>query len=281
MRDVTRRLTPIFLYAGLFSLAINLLLLAPPLYMLQVFDRVLSSRSQETLLMLTSAAVGALVLMALLDVLRARLLVAAAVALDRRLGPQVLDGLLAQTARLAGGQYANGLRDVNTLRGFLSGAGLLALFDAPWLPLFVVLIYLFHPVLGIVALAGAMVMLVLAFLNERLTRKRLDNAQAHARRAGRFIDDNVRNAEVVAALGMLPAVTKRWAQLNDVALREQAKVSSVGGTFSGLTKFCRQFIQLAMLGAGAFLVVSQDLTAGVMIAPPILLRRAPAPGETM
>src|SRR5688572_19828833 len=131
MRDLTARLRSLLLYAGLFSLAINLLLLAPPLYMLQVFDRVLSSRSQETLLVLTFAAIVALAVMALLDVLRARLLVAAGVALDRRLGPQVLDGLLAQTARLGSAAHLNGLRDVNTLRAFLSGAGLLALFDAP------------------------------------------------------------------------------------------------------------------------------------------------------
>jgi len=145
MRDLTARLKSLLLYAGLFSLAINVLLLAPPLYMLQVFDRVLSSRSEETLFMLTVAALAALLLMALLEVLRAMLLVAAGVALDRRLGPQVLDGLLAQTAKLGGAAHVTGLRDVNTLRACLTGAGLLALFDAPWLPLFVLLIYLFHP----------------------------------------------------------------------------------------------------------------------------------------
>jgi PrtD family type I secretion system ABC transporter len=281
MPDLTARLRSLLLYAGVFSLAINLLLLAPPLYMLQVFDRVLSSRSEETLVVLTVAALVALGFMALLDVLRARLLVAAGVVLDRRIGPQVLDGLLAQTAKLGGAAYLNGLRDVNTLRGFLSGAGLLAVLDAPWLPLFVGLIFLFHPLLGAVALAGAVLMVLLAFLNERLTKKHLEGAQAQARRAGRFIDANVRNAEVVAALGMLPAVTQRWARLNDGALREQVKVNSVGGTFSGLTKFARQFIQLAMLAAGAFLVVSQDLTAGLMIAATIILGRALAPVETL
>ena len=281
VRDLVSRLTPLFLYAALFSLAINLLLLAPPLYTLQVFDRVLSSSSRETLLVLTFAALVALALMALLDVLRARLLVAGGVLLDRRIGPQVLDGLLAQTAKLNGAAYLNGLRDVNTLRGFLGGAGLIALFDAPWLPLFVLLIFLFHPVLGAVALAGAVLMLLLAYLNERLTRYPLEHAQAQARRAGRFIDANVRNAEVVSALGMLQAVTQRWTHLNDGALREQAKLNSVGATFSGLTKFARQLVQLAMLAAGAFLVVAQDLTAGLMIAATILLGRALAPVESL
>ena len=281
MRDLVSRFRPFFLYAGLFSLAINLLLLVPPLYMLQVFDRVLASRSGETLLVLTIAAVTALVIMALLEVLRARLLAAAGAALDQSLGPRVLDGLLAQTARLSGGAYLNGLRDVNTLRSFLGGAGLTALFDAPWLPVFLLVIFLFHPVLGIVALVGGVAMVSLAVLNERLTRAPIARSQAEARRAGRFIDANVRNAEVVSALGMLPAVTQRWARLNDAALAEQMRASRIGGAFTGWTKFARQFIQMAMLATGAFLVVAQDATAGVMIATTILLGRALAPVEAL
>jgi PrtD family type I secretion system ABC transporter len=202
-------------------------------------------------------------------------------ALDRGLGPRVLDGLLAHTARLSGGAYLNGLRDVNTLRTFLGGAGLMALFDAPWLPIFLLVIFLFHPMLGIVALVGAIAMLALAVLNERLTRKPLERSQVEARRAGRFIDANVRNAEVVNALGMLPAVTQRWAKLNDAALLEQMRANRIGGSLTGWTKFARQFIQLAMLAVGAFLVVAQDVTAGVMIAATILLGRALAPVETL
>jgi PrtD family type I secretion system ABC transporter len=281
VRDLVSRFRPLFVYAGFFSLAINLLLLVPPLYMLQVFDRVLASRSGETLAVLTVAAVVALLVMALLDVLRARLLATAGMMLDRGLGPRVLDGLLAHTAKASGATYLNGLRDVNTLRGFLGGTGLMTLFDAPWLPLFLVVIFLFHPVLGAVAFAGALVMVALAWLNERLTREPLERAQAEGRRAARFIDANVRNAEVVSALGMLPAVTRRWARLNDAALGEQARAARLGGFFSGFTKFARQFIQLAMLAAGAYLVVMQDVTAGVMIAATILLGRALAPVETL
>jgi PrtD family type I secretion system ABC transporter len=281
VRDLVSRFKPLFVYAGFFSLAINLLLLVPPLYMLQVFDRVLASRSGETLAVLTVAAVVALFVMALLDMLRARLLAAVGALLDRNLGPRVIDGLLAQTAKASGASYLNGLRDVNTLRGFLGGTGLMTLFDAPWLPFFLVVIFPFHPVLGAVALAGALTMVVLAFLNERLTREPLERAQTEGRRAARFIDANVRNAEVVSALGMLPAVTRRWARLNDAALDEQARAAWLGSFFSGFTKFARQFIQLAMLAAGAYLVVMQDVTAGVMIAATILLGRALAPLETL
>src|SRR5688500_11556715 len=145
VRELLAPLRPLLFFAGLFSLAINLLLLAPPLYMLQVFDRVLSSRSGETLLVLSAVTVGALLLMAFLDALRSRLLAAAAVSLDRKLGPVLLEGLVARAAKLGGAAYAGGLRDVSTLRAFLNGQGLLALFDAPWLPLFLALVFLFHP----------------------------------------------------------------------------------------------------------------------------------------
>ena len=257
MRDLVSRLQRYFAYAALFSLAINTLLLVPALYMLQVFDRVLSSRSEETLVMLSVGALLALAMMAALDVLRARLLAACGIALDRWLGPSVLQGLLDQTARLGGAEYLNGLRDVGTLRGFLVGAGVIALFDAPWLPLFLVLITLFHPLLGAVALAGAVLMLLLAVFNERLTRAPLEQVLAAGRRAGRFIDASTANAETVSALGMQRAVTRRWQALNEAALREQAEASGLGATFSGLTKFTRQFIQMAMLGVGAYLVIAQ------------------------
>jgi PrtD family type I secretion system ABC transporter len=278
MRDLVARFRPYFLYAGLFSLAINVLLLVPPLYMLQVFDRVITSRSEETLIALTAAAVAALATMAFLDVLRARLLAAAGIALDRKLGPRVLEGVL---TRVKATGFTNGLRDVNTLRSFLIGNGVLAIFDAPWLPVFLLIIFLFHPLLGAVALAGAIGMCLLAWANERLARQPLERVQAEGRKAGRFIDSSLRNAEAITALGMLPAVAGRWARMNDAALREQVAASAIGGRFSGWTKFARQFIQMAMLGAGAWLVVEQHVSAGVMIASTILLGRALAPVEML
>src|SRR3954462_12815028 len=281
VRDLISRFRIYFVFAGFFSLAINALLLVPPIYMLQVFDRVLTSRSEETLVYLTLGGITALIVMALLDMVRARLLGVAGAALDRTLGPRVLDGLLAQTARLGGAGYLNGLRDVNTVRTFLGGAGLLAFFDAPWLPFFLLIIFMFHPVLGAAALTGALAMLALAILNERLTRKPAEEVQAQARRAGRYIDGAVRSADVVTALGMLPAVAKRWVQSNDAALREQLRAARVGGVFSSLTRFARQFIQLAMLGIGAWLVVQDHVSAGIMIAGTILLSRALAPVETL
>ncbi len=282
MRAVSLQLRPYFVLAGLFSLVINLLLLAPPLYMLQVFDRVLSSRSGETLLLLTLGVVIALLTMATLDIVRAQLLAAGGAMLDRLLGPQVLDGLLRQAAgRGEDGAHAAGLRDVSCLRGFFIGSGILALFDAPWLPVFLLIIFLFHPLMGALAIGGSLLMLALALLNERFTRRPLEQAQLQGRKAGAFIDVSVRNAEVVGALGMLAAVTRRWSRLNEAALAAQSQACGSGAAVSGLTKFARQLIQTGMLGAGAYLVVEQQVTAGVMIAATILLGRALAPVELL
>ncbi|HEV7476591.1 MAG TPA: type I secretion system permease/ATPase [Burkholderiales bacterium] len=281
MRNLVGSLLRYFAYAGAFSLAINVLLLVPALYMLQVFDRVLASRSEETLVMLSFGAVLALAMMSLLDVLRAQLLAACGLALDRSLGPDVLRSLLALTARTGGAEHLNGLRDVATLRGFLVGAPVIALFDTPWLPLFLALIWLFHPLLGILAIGGALLMLGLAWANERFTRQPLERVQAESRRSGRFIDAAVRSAESVDALGMREAVTRRWSALNETALREQREASRLGALFSGLTKFARQAIQMTMLGAGAWLVISQNLSSGVMIACTIILGRALAPVEML
>src|SRR5262245_15907701 len=281
VHEVTARLRPFFFYAGLFSLAINLLLLAPTLYMLQVFDRVLASRSEEPLVLLSVGTAVALVAMSLLDALRARLLSAAGAALDRRLGPQVLEGLLAQAARAGGSDYVHGLRDVNSVRTVLTGPGVMALYDTPWLPIFLLIIFLFHPLLGAVAVVGALTMAALAILNERATREPLERAQAEARRAGRLIDANLRNSEVINALGMLPGVTRRWMRLNDAALRAQMRATGLGSSFTAATKLARQMIQVAMLGFGAWLVVDQHVTSGIMIAGTILLSRALAPVESL
>jgi PrtD family type I secretion system ABC transporter len=274
-------LLPLALYAGLFSFAVNLLLLVPPLYMLQVFDRVLTSRHAETLVLLTLAAAAALLVMSLLDVLRSRLLAGAAIILDRVLGPQVIERLVAAAARGQAGEHAQGLRDVSALRGFLTGGAVFAAFDAPWLPLFLLLIALFHPLLGWVALGGAVLLVALALVNARATRESLEAMQRETRAAGRFIDGALRNAEAIRALAMLHSVTGRWQGMNDRALAAFARTSQTGGTVTGLTKLARQAVQIAMLGAGAYLVLEQHVTPGVMMAATIILGRALAPVESL
>jgi PrtD family type I secretion system ABC transporter len=281
MRRLMSRFRPLFLHAAVFSFLVNVLLLVPALFTLQVFDRVLSSRSNETLALLSVAAVGALVIMIALDVLRGRLLLTAAVAMDKLVAPRVLGGMLGEARSPGGTEYVHGMRDLGALRSFLTGTGILSLFDAPWLPVYLIVIFMFHPVLGAVATFGGAALLLLAWLNERLTRKPLEAMQSEGRKSGRFIDLCLRNAEAVGALGMIESATRTWQGQNRKVLEMQVANTRAAGTMSGLTKFVRQLVQVAMLGAGAYLVIDLHVTAGVMMAATILLGRALAPVESL
>jgi PrtD family type I secretion system ABC transporter len=279
MAEFLARCRQHFLYTGVFSFFFNLFLLAVPLYTLQVFDRVLSSRSVETLLLMTLLAGIALLAMAGLDVLRSRLLLAAGVTLDRALGPKVIAGLIedvARTGRLTG---EASLRDVASLRGYLAGPGILALFDAPWAPVFALIVFLFHPLLGLVAVLGALTLFVLGWLNEMVTRPATEQMGHRARSAARFIDASVRNAEAVRALGMADAVTLRWSGMNDRVISAQLEAGRRAGIITAATRFVRLLIQVLALGAGAYLVIRQQITAGAMIATTLLLARALGPVE--
>jgi PrtD family type I secretion system ABC transporter len=273
------RFRPFFFWAAAFSLVMNVLMLVPALFMLQVFDRVLASRSGETLVMLLALALGALVFMAYLDVIRSRLLGSASVLLERTLGPRVLADMIRHAAEPGRGEALHGLRDVSLLRGFLTGPGIVALFDAPWLPVYVILIFFFHPLLGAIALAGALVLLGLAAANERLARAPLEAMQLEARRAGRFADQSIAHAEVARGLGMVANLARGWERLSRGALEHQLNAGRAGSAVTALSRFVRQAVQVAMLAAGAWLVIEQQATAGVMIAATILLGRALAPVE--
>jgi PrtD family type I secretion system ABC transporter len=282
VREILNRFRFLFLYAALFSLVMNLLLLVPALYMLQIFDRVIAGRSNETLILLTLSVGVALIVMMALDVLRARLLAAGGLLLDRWLGPTVVRTLYDKARRPGGGvEQVHGLADVAALRGFLTGPGVLALVDAPWFPIYLIVIFLFHPLLGAVASAGALLLLALTIFNERLTRPPLEHLQSQSRRATRLIDAGLRNAEIVSALGIAGDVTRRWQMQNDQVLDLQHQVSGRAAVMSGLTRFLRQSLQVVMLGVGAYLVIDRHVSSGVMIAATILLGRALAPVETL
>lgn len=278
MRPFVSRFRPMLLHAAMFSFLVNVLLLVPALYMLQVFDRVLSSRSSETLLLLSGAAIGALVLMLLMDVLRSRLLLAAAGALEKMLAPHVVAGLLQQPHRREG---ADGLRDLSVLRAFLTGPAILALFDAPWLVVYLIVVFLFHPLLGAVATAGAVLLLALAWLNERLTRGPHEASLSATRRAGGLIDAALRQPDLVRALGLGATLTQRWQHASLKAGTLGADASRAAISLTGLSKFLRQLLQIVMIAVGAYLVLEQHVTAGVMMAGTILLSRALAPVETL
>ena len=281
MREFLAQFRAHFIAAAFFSLVINVLMLAPALFMLQVFDRVVSSRSVETLVMLFILTLVALLVMSYLDAIRARLLARAAIKLEKLLGPRVLASMLRQSARSNRAQSMHGLRDINALRTFLTGPGTVAIFDAPWVPLFIALIFLFHPLLGSVALGGALLLLALTVLNERLSRRSIESMQTDARLAGKFVDQSLGNAEVVGALGMVDNVTADWSEKSQKVLQSQFEANQIGSFLSSTTRFLRQMLQVVMLAAGAWLTIEQASTPGVMIAATIILGRALAPVESL
>jgi len=224
--------------------------------------------------------IGALLFMAYLDMIRSRLLTAAAVTLEKRLGPRVLGEMIRRSAAPGGGDVMHGLRDVNSLRAFLTGPGILAIFDAPWVPIFVLIIFLFHPWLGILAFCGAVTLFLLAIANEKLSRRPLEAMQVESRRAGRFAEQGIVNAEVARALGMIDGLTRGWESHSRKGLEFQLQASRAGSMLTSATRFLRQSLQIVMLATGAYLVIKQEATAGVMIAATLLLSRALAPVES-
>jgi PrtD family type I secretion system ABC transporter len=269
------------LLAAAASLLLNVLALAPSLFMLQVFDRVFASGSVETLTMLTLLVIACLVAMGAMDLLRARALGWAASVLDTRLGPAVLDHLLQASARGSGGDAIHGLRDVALLRGFLGGGGVLALFDAPWLPLYLLVITAFDPWLGLTAGLGALALFGLIWLTERATRGGIEESTRQARLASRVIDSALRNAEVILGMGMGRATVARWSSVNDEVLQRQMALTRVQSLLQACVRALRQGLQVAMLVVGAWLVVRQHASPGIMVAASILLGKALSPIEQL
>lgn len=266
-------------YVGLFSLAINLLMLTVPIYMMQMYDRVIASGNVDTLVLLTIVAGGALLCMALLEMTRSRIMVRFGSWSDRALSGPVLSGGMNDSLRAGGLTGASGLRELSTLRGFLTGAGVFPLLDAPFVPLFVAIIFIIHPILGFLAVAGAVIVFMFALANDRSTREPLKQANGAASKALYRADAMVRNADVAAAMGMEPQLVKRWRDSNEDGLRLQALASDRAGGISSGAKFVRLTLQIGMLGAGAYLVTQGQLTGGGMIAGSIILSRAMAPIE--
>lgn len=267
-----------FATVAAFSAIINVLMLASPIYMLQVYDRVLTTGRIETLVALTIITAVALLVMALLDSLRTSMTVRIGHWLNERLGPVYLaSGIRAELKGTSVG--AQPLRDLAQVQNFISTQGLTVFFDFPWVPLFVFLIWMLHPALGVIALAAAIVLLMLSVANEWATRAPTVAANLAQIRANQQAEATIRNAEVVRAMGMLPQMVRQWQGTNSSALASLQDSGERGGLLVSLTKFVRFFVQIAILGAGAVLVLRGELTAGGMIAASILLGRALAPVE--
>lgn len=262
---------------ALHSFVINLLMLSAPLYMLQVFDRVIAGRSLDTLLYLTLMALLAFAAMAALEAVRGRTMIKLGSWFDQRLGGDLLSaGVLAAGAGNAA-PSAQGLRDLTTLRNFLTGPSVFPILDAPWTPLFLIVIFLLHPLLGVLATLGAVVLFGLAVANDLSGRRALERAGAASRAALGHAEAAMRNADAILAMGVLPNLVRRWRRANAEMLDFLASASHRSAALGALSKFIRMALQIGILGSGAWLVLTGHLTAGGMIAASILLGRALAP----
>ncbi|MBX6321324.1 MAG: type I secretion system permease/ATPase [Rhodospirillaceae bacterium] len=280
VREALAQCRPELLAAAFFSLFLNLLMLVVPIYIMQIFTRVLVSGSRETLVVLTVAAVAAMIIYGLLTLQRGNLLTRMSSKVDTLLAERVHGALIARSVRTAETRSAQALRDLAQVRNLLAGQELQSLFDVPWTPIFLVVIFLLHPVLGIVSLVGALVLLALALVNDRLTRKPLMAAGMAAIKANNNASANVRNAEVVEGMGMRAAVIERWQRYNTEVLDQQTQAADIGGLLAALSRVARMIVQIGIFGAGAWLVMAHDLTSGAMMAATFLMANALRPVES-
>jgi ATP-binding cassette subfamily C protein/ATP-binding cassette subfamily C protein EexD len=267
-----------FWSVGLFSGVVNLLQLTVSIYMMQVFDRVLSTRSVDTLIYLTVVAVAGIGVLALLEAARAKVMHRVASWMEHRVAPEGF--VRAVESQLRGRSYRmEALRDLAVFRSYLSSPGALNLYDVPWVPIFLLVIFALHPTLGWIALLGALLLFVLAILSEVATAGLLRQANTASMATQRRADSIVRNAEVIDSMGMLPAVMNRWRESVAEAAPAMGAAADRASVLLAITKFMRLAVQIAVLGTGAFLVLQQEITAGASIAASIIMGRALAPVE--
>lgn len=267
---------------GLFSMVVNLLMLTGPLYMLNVYDRVLGSRSEETLVALSLLVLFLFAIMGVLDYVRGRIMGRVGAAFQTRMDRRVFTAAM----RLGGRSKTNteaalGLQDLEAVQRLLASPVLMALFDLPWTPIFLVGIFVFHPMLGVLALAGGAVLILIAVINQITSKRPMKTATEKTQIANRFSTQIRHDADLVQALGMRDAAFTRWQKARDASLAASLQANDVSGIFAAFTRSFRLFLQSAMLGLGAYLVLQNEMTAGAMIAGSILLGRALAPLELL
>ena len=264
--------------AALFSMFLNLLMLVPSLYMLQVYDRVLSTGSVPTLVVLTVITVFLFMVFGGLEWVRSRIMIVASTRFDNMLGPAVHDAIFAR-AMASAGRHASAqpLDDIDRVRQFVTGVGLFALLDVPWVPLYVGLMFLFHWWMGVAAVASIVVLAILTLWNELATRHLLQESNHASRAANQQTTLHLRHAEVITAMGMLPRLRERWQSERVHALDAQHDASARAGMISAISKTYRLTSQSLILGLGAYLALRREISPGMIIAGSILLGRALAP----
>ncbi|HEJ9180696.1 TPA: type I secretion system permease/ATPase, partial [Serratia marcescens] len=267
----------VFWGIALFTAVINLLMLAPALYMLQVYDRVLPSGNRMTLAMLTLMVVGLYLFMGLLEWVRSQVVIRLGAQMDMRLNQRVYDAAFETNLKTGNPLAGQALNDLTNLRQFATGNALFAFFDAPWFPVYLLVVFLLHPWLGALASAGVIVLVLLAWLNQRVSQAPLAEAGRVALSATQQANGNLRNAEAIAAMGMLTDLRLRWLRQHQQFLLLQNRASEKIAAVTAWSKTVRLALQSLMLGCGALLAVNGDITPGMMIAGSILIGRVLGP----
>lgn len=279
LRPLMLRTRRAFVYVGLFSLCLNILMLGLPLYSLQVLDRVMSSHNLNTLIMLTILAGGAFVFFGIFTAVRAFILSRIGEWLEVQLAPLLLASAVSKSSLgipVSAGQHH---RDLVTIKNFIAGTGITTLFDAPWAIIFLLVIYFINPVLGFITLVGAVLLIGFAVITELATKKPLEEANKVLIKGYTISDTASRNAEAIEAMGMLPNIISNWKVHNTRNLELQSIASSRSTLLMCISRIIRLSLQIAVVGAGAFLALQNDMTMGGMIAASILAGRALAPFE--
>lgn len=263
-----------------FSAVINMLMLAPTVYMMQVSDRVMTSRNMMTLLMLTLLVLAIFAVMGALEWARSRVLVRLGVRLDRRIGPRLLSlSHRFEIEKLGDGRRLLG--DLAQVRSFLTGYAILAALDAPWVPIFIIVTVLIHPLLALVVLGGAIVMTLLTYVTDRSVRTPLADSNNSAAETSQFVATNMRHGEVIEAMGMFPMMLERWQKKQERHLVQQAVASDRAGFVQGISKFVRMTNQSVAMGVGGFLFLSTDVAPSIVFAAMLLSSRISGPIESL
>jgi len=278
--NALRECLPLFWTAVLFAGGVNVLFLASPIYLLQIYNRVVPSGSVPTLIALSVAALIAFITMVILDAVRARVLIRAAARLDRLLSERLFNAVV-ELGRRTGPSVKNAqpLRDLDTFRQAMAGPAAHLFFDAPWSPLFLIVLYLLHPILGVIGTVGALILLALAWLNDAFTREDASQSGEAAQRSYAFAESVVRYADPVQAMGMTEALNRRWRVDRDDMIVKQSGGSDRAADFSAVIRFARLVLQSAVIGVGALLVIRGAMLPASIFAASLLLGRALSPLE--
>ncbi len=281
LKQTIMRAKKSFIFVGLFSFFINLLQLTSPLYMLQLYDRVMVSRSESTLWLLTLLVIVLFATMALLEMVRSRVLVRVGNKIDNLLSDRIFESIFKLANKMPGKASSMPLNDLTQIRQFMTGNGLFAFFDTPWMPIYILVLFLFHPYFGYFAIFSGIVLGIFAVLNENTTKEKLAEANKLNRDSTVFVDASLRNAEVIHAMGMQNNLKKIWQKKYFGFLNAQMIASDNAGFWANISKSCRVLFQSLILGLGGYLAIKAELSPGMMIAGSIIMGRALAPLDLM